>query len=62
MPLSKRLVRKACSLVEKLGLVFHVSKLAAEDVSASMARTYDIEVYIPSVGIFKEVSSILNRS
>lgn len=52
------LVKKACALVEKLGLTFHVSKLASEDISASMARTYDIEVYIPSVGIFKEVSSV----
>jgi len=54
----EELVTKACSLMEKLGLVFRVSKLAAEDISASMARTYDIEVYIPSVGIFKEVSSV----
>ncbi len=58
MPAFEELVKKACSLVEKLGLVFRVSKLAAGDISASMARTYDIEVYIPSVGIFKEVSSV----
>ena len=51
-------MRKACSLVQKLGLTFRVSKLAAEDISASMARTYDIEIFIPSVGIFKEVSSV----
>lgn len=54
----EELVRKAISLMEKLGLVFRVSKLAAEDISASMARTYDIEVYLPSVGIYKEVSSV----
>lgn len=54
----EELVGKAISLMEKLGLTFRVSKLAAEDISASMARTYDIEVYIPSVGIFKEVSSV----
>ncbi|MDY5669577.1 MAG: serine--tRNA ligase [Bacilli bacterium] len=58
MPAFEELVRKACSLVQKLGLTFRVSKLAAEDISASMARTYDIEIYIPSVGIFKEVSSV----
>lgn len=58
MPAFEELVKKACSLVEKLGLVFRVSKLASEDISASMARTYDIEVYIPSVGIYKEVSSV----
>lgn len=58
MPAFEELVRKACSLVQKLGLTFRVSKLAAEDISASMARTYDIEIFIPSVGIFKEVSSV----
>lgn len=58
MPAFEELVKKACSLVEKLGLVFRVSKLASGDISASMARTYDIEVYIPSVGIYKEVSSV----
>jgi seryl-tRNA synthetase len=37
-----------------------VSRLAAADVSASMARTFDIEVWIPSMGIYKEVSSASN--
>ena len=56
----EELVNKAMSLVEKLGLHFQVSKLAAGDISHSMARTYDIEVYIPSIGIYKEVSSASN--
>lgn len=56
------LVGKACSLMEKLGLHFRLSKLAAGDCSASMARTYDIEVYIPSMGIYKEVSSVSNAN
>ena len=56
------LVNKACSLVEKLGLHFRLSKLAAGDCSASMARTYDIEVWIPSMGIYKEVSSVSNAN
>ncbi len=56
----EELVGKAVSLVEKLGLHFQVSKLAAGDISHSMARTYDIEVYIPSIGIYKEVSSASN--
>lgn len=54
------LVNKACSLMEKLGLHYQLSKLAAGDCSASMARTYDIEVWIPSMGIYKEVSSVSN--
>ncbi len=56
------LVNKAASLMEKLGLHFRVSKLAAGDCSASMSRTYDIEVWIPSMGIYKEVSSVSNAN
>ena len=56
------LVNKACSLMDKLGLHFRLSKLAAGDCSASMARTYDIEVWIPSMGIYKEVSSVSNAN
>ena len=56
----EELVGKACSLVSKLGLHFRLSKLAAGDCSASMARTYDIEVWIPSMGIYKEVSRVSN--
>ena len=54
------LVSKAENLVKKLGLHYQVSKLAAGDCSASMRRTYDIEVWIPSMGIYKEVSSASN--
>ena len=54
------LVHKAQTLLEKLGLHFRVSKLAAADCSHSMARTYDLEVYLPSIDIYKEVSSVSN--
>ncbi len=50
----------ACKLVEGLGLHYQLSKLAAGDCSDSMARTYDIEIYIPSMNIYKEVSSASN--
>lgn len=56
----EELVDKAASLVEKLGLHFRVSKLAAGDCSASMTKTYDIEVWIPSMNDYKEVSSASN--
>lgn len=56
------LVGKASALMEKLGLHFRVSKLAAGDCSASMARTTDIEVWMPSMGIYKEVSSVSNAN
>ena len=56
----EELVNKAENLVKGLGLHYQVSKLAAGDISHSMARTYDIEVYLPSMGIYKEVSSASN--
>ena len=54
------LVDKAERLMKALGLHYRVSKLAAGDCGASMAKTYDIEVWLPSVGIYKEVSSASN--
>ena len=56
----EEMVEKAERLLQKLGLHYRLSKLAAGDISHSMARTYDIEVYIPSIGIYKEVSSVSN--
>ncbi len=56
----EELVSKAERLVQELGLHYRLSKLAAGDCSYSMARTYDIEVWIPSMGIYKEVSSASN--
>ncbi len=54
------LVTKAERLVEGLGFHFRTVKLAAGDCSASMARTYDIEILIPSMDGYKEVSSVSN--
>ena len=56
----EELVGKAERLVQKLGLHYKLAKLAAGDCSASMCRTYDIEVWIPSMNIYKEVSSVSN--
>lgn len=54
------LVGKAEALVKGLGFHFRTVKLAAGDCSASMARTYDIEIHIPSMNGYKEVSSVSN--
>jgi seryl-tRNA synthetase len=56
----EELLGKAERLVQGLGLHYQVSKLAARDCSASMAKTYDIEVWIPSMAEYKEVSSASN--
>ena len=54
------LVGKAEALVAGLGFHFRTVKLAAGDCSAAMARTYDIEIQIPSMAGYKEVSSVSN--
>lgn len=54
------LVKNAEKLVEGLGLHYQTVQLAAGDASAAMAKTIDIEVWIPSMGGYKEVSSVSN--
>jgi len=56
----EELIGKAERLVQGLGLHHRVTKLAAKDCSATMAKTYDIEVWIPSMNEYKEVSSASN--
>ncbi|MFF2225669.1 serine--tRNA ligase [Streptomyces globisporus] len=52
------MVRQAESLLEGLGLHYRTSLLAAGDASASMRKTLDVEVWMPHVGGYKEVSSV----
>jgi seryl-tRNA synthetase len=47
-------------LLEGLDLHFQISDLAAGDCSAAMAKTVDLEVWIPSMAVYKEVSSVSN--
>ena len=54
------LLDRAEELVTGLGMHYRVVKLAAGDCSAGMARTYDVEVYIPSIDKYYEVSSVSN--
>ena len=56
----EEMVAHAESLMQGLGLHYRVSKLAAADCGASMAKTYDVEVWIPSMKEYKEVSSASN--
>jgi len=53
------LLLNAEKLVEGLGLHYQTVALAAGDISHAMSKTYDIEVFIPSIG-YKEVSSVSN--
>lgn len=56
----EELLNNAEELVAGLGMHYRVVKLAAGDCSAGMARTYDVEVYIPSMEKYYEVSSVSN--
>ena len=56
----EELLNRAEELVSGLGMHYRVVKLAAGDCSAGMAKTYDVEVYIPSIEKYYEVSSISN--
>lgn len=56
----EELLKNAQKLTEDLDLHFQSVQLAAKDASAAMAKTIDIEVWIPSMGIYKEVSSVSN--
>ncbi|MCC7290148.1 serine--tRNA ligase [bacterium] len=56
----EELVEKATRLVEGLGLHYRVTQLAAGDCSAGAAKTYDVEVYLPFLKTYYEVSSISN--
>lgn len=58
--LFEELVAIAKQLTKGLDLHYQVSKLAASDCSAAMAKTYDLEVWLPSMGIYKEISSVSN--
>ena len=54
------LVKNAQKLLEGLGLHYQTVLLSARDASATMAKTVDLEVWIPSMSAYKEVSSISN--
>ena len=56
----EELLAKAERLVQGLGLHHRVSQLAAGDCSGAMARTCDIEVWMPSMEDYIEVSSVSN--
>lgn len=52
------LLGKAERIVQKLGLHYRLTKLAGGDYAHGMAKTYDIEIYIPSMDRYTEVSSV----
>ena len=43
--------------MQELGLAYRVVRLAAGDIGFSAEYTYDIEVWLPSQGTYREISS-----
>jgi seryl-tRNA synthetase len=54
------LVADAESLLQKLGLHYRVVQLCVGDMGFAAAKTYDIEVWLPSANEYMEISSCSN--
>jgi len=54
------LTRNAEALLQKLGLHYRTMLLCTGDMGFASARTYDIEVWLPSSNEFREISSCSN--
>lgn len=55
-----RMLACAESILQKLGLHYRISLLAAQDASFASTKTYDIEVWMPGQNAYYEVSSVSN--
>lgn len=56
----QKLVKDAEKILQKLGLPYRVVQLCTGDLGFSSAKTYDLEVWMPSYGRYVEISSCSN--
>lgn len=56
----EKLTANAEAVLQKLGIHYRVVVLATGDLGFSSAKTYDIEVWLPGFGGYKEISSCSN--
>jgi seryl-tRNA synthetase len=54
------MVRDAEEVLRRLGLHYRVVELCTGDLGFSAAKTYDLEVWLPGLGEYKEISSLSN--
>ncbi|MFL6211080.1 MAG: serine--tRNA ligase [Pyrinomonadaceae bacterium] len=54
------LTRDAETILQRLGLHYRVATLSTGDMGFASAKTYDIEVWLPSQNTFREISSCTN--
>ena len=56
------LLKNACQILDKLELPYQVIELCTGDLGFSSAKTFDIEVWMPSQNKYREISSCSNFS
>ena len=56
----EKLTRAAEDVLERLGLHYRRMLLCTGDMGFSSAKTYDLEVWLPGQGLFREISSCSN--
>jgi seryl-tRNA synthetase len=56
----EKMVRDAEEVLRRLGLPYRVIELCAGDMGFSAAKTYDVEVWLPGQGTYREISSCSN--
>jgi seryl-tRNA synthetase len=56
----ERLTRDAETVLQRLGLAYRVVALCTGDMGFASAKTYDIEVWLPSFNTYREISSCSN--
>jgi seryl-tRNA synthetase len=56
----EKLTRSAEEVLERLGLHYRRMLLCSGDMGFSAAKTYDLEVWLPGQGLFREISSCSN--
>lgn len=56
----EQMLNDAEKILQLLELPYRVIELCTGDLGAAMAKTYDIEVWLPSYDAYKEIASISN--
>jgi len=56
----EKMTQNAGSIMEKLGLPYHVITLSTGDMGFSAAMTHDLEVWMPAQNKYREISSCSN--
>ena len=56
----EEMTRHAEAILQKLGLPYRVMSLCTGDMGFGATKTYDLEVWVPAQGTYREISSVSN--